>query len=251
MEELFQNTLTFMEGALNHLAKQVTPPKRLPYKDSFVYRYKEQSVLQAIVQKLARMVSCLHSARVLSEYGLFQDQAALQRMLDEFHEDILFLIYGLTSDKITPLHESYLKEFYEEEFDHENSSLESTQKRGMVPRKKIRAYISKIEGKDLDPSRAVEVSRTLGKAYSGYIHGASPHIMEMYGGNPPHYHVSGMLGTPREDKHRCDLWHYFYRGILSFGFASKAFGDQVLFEKVIEFRNHLEAGKNKGVNPRQ
>ena len=43
--------------------------------------------------------------------------------------------------------------------------------------------------------------------YSGYVHAASPHIMEMYGGNPARFHVRGMHGTPRQDEHRDDFCH--------------------------------------------
>lgn len=228
-----------MEEILNYLVGQVPPPQKVPHKDSFVFRFVEKTALQAVVQKLARMVSCLHSANILLNHGHFQDQAALQRMLDEFQEDILFLAHGLINDEITPLHEKYLNEFYKEEFDNPNSPVESTQKRAMVPRKKIRAYISRIEG-NVDPSSAVELTRTISKAYSGYIHGASPQIMDTFGGNPARFHVSGMLNTPREYEHRNDMWNYFFRGIQSFGFAALAFGDNVLFEKIINFSNHFE-----------
>ena len=102
----------------------------------------------------------------------------------------------------------------------------------MVPREKIRAYIARIEGNGLDPSRGVALTRTISKAYSGYVHGASPHIMEMYRGNPPRFHVSGMLGTPRFAVHKNDLWNYFYRGICGFAVAAKAFGDEVLFSSI-------------------
>ncbi len=40
--------------------------------------------------------------------------------------------------------------------------------------KKIQAYIANKEGSGLNPSTGVEVSRTPTKAYSGYVHAASP-----------------------------------------------------------------------------
>jgi len=126
----------------------------------------------------------------------------------------------------------YLDAFYEEEFDKPEDPLASTQKRPMVRREKIRAYIARIEGSGLDPSRGVAVTRTLSKAYSGYVHGASPHIMEMYGGEPPRFHVAGMRATPLFADHEDDLWNYFYRGICAFGFAAKAFGDEKLFASI-------------------
>jgi hypothetical protein len=63
--------------------------------------------------------------------------------------------------------------------------------------------------------------------------------MDMYGGNPPHFHVQGMRGTDRQQEHRADLWNYFYRGMLAFGMAAKAFGDEKLFLSVREFSNRF------------
>nr|WP_305908110.1 hypothetical protein [Methylomarinum sp. Ch1-1]MDP4520918.1 hypothetical protein [Methylomarinum sp. Ch1-1] len=148
MNELYKETLKFMEHAVNYFSGNVPPPKQVPFKDSFVFRYEEQSILQAIVQKLARMVTSLHSIKVLTDNGLFQDQAAIQRMLDEFQEDILFLVYGLTNGEITQIHKDYLDEFYKEEFDNQDSALKSTQKRGMVSRKKFVLMFQKLMGKN-------------------------------------------------------------------------------------------------------
>jgi len=83
----------------------------------------------------------------------------------------------------------------------------SHQSREMVPRKKIRAYLARIEGKGLDPSRAVQVTTVVSKVYSGFVHGASPHVMEIYGGNPPRFHTRGMTGTPKIEEYTRDLWN--------------------------------------------
>src|SRR5438309_6221879 len=184
MDALYELTLQNMERTLAGLVRRVPAPKRVPMGDSFAFRYVEKSIHQAIIQKLARIISGLHAARILLESGFIQEQAALQRMLDEFQEDVTFLSYAVISNDIKDLHRTYLEAFYEEEFDKPNDAVGSTQKRSMVSRQKVRAYIARIEGSGLDASRAVEVTRTISKAYSGYVHGASPHIMEMYGGNP-------------------------------------------------------------------
>lgn len=239
MDDLYFQTLRNMELTLSGLANRVPEPQRVPMGDSFAFRYVEKSIHQAIVQKLARVISTLHSARILLEYGFIQEQAALQRMLDEFMEDITFLSYAVISNDVTELHHTYLNAFYEEEFDKPEDSIGSTQKRPMMPRQKIRAYLAKIEGSGLDPSSWVAVTRTISKAYSGYVHGASPHIMEMYGGNPPKFHVSGMPGIPLFADHRDDLWNYFYRAICAFGFAAKAFGDDDLFSRIQHYRDEF------------
>ena len=235
MDELYDQTLSNMETSHATLAARVSPPRVVPFGDGFVFRYVERDIHQAIVQKLARIISGLHGARLLMSHGFVQEQAALQRMLDEFNEDVAFLAYGVISGDIPELHREYLAAFYEEEYDNPDSALNSTQKRPMIPRQRIRAYLASIEAEGLNPSSVVDVMRSVSKVYSGFVHGASPHIMDMYGGTPPRFHLRGMLGTARADDHRKDLWNSFYRSIGSFVFAAKAFGDQAFTESVLKY----------------
>ena len=246
MDDLFQETLKVLEASFAALEGQVEKPRKVLFKHSFRFRYEQKSIHQALVQKLARTVSTLHAARILLLNGFVQEQGALQRMLDEFEEDILFLANGVMSGQLTDLHEKYLSYFYEEEFEDPDNPAISPHDRAMVPRKKIRAYIAQMEDWSLDSSRSVKSAKALSKAYSGYVHGASPHIMEMYGGNPPRFHISGMLQTPRIEAHRKDLWNYFYRGMLSFILVAMVFQNHELAQKLYQYRDWFE--KQSGTN---
>jgi hypothetical protein len=70
---LYEQALEHMERTVNVFSMRVPAPRRVQYKDSFVYRYVEKTVHQALVQKLARMVSGLHAARLLLEAGFVQE----------------------------------------------------------------------------------------------------------------------------------------------------------------------------------
>ncbi|MGD0000369.1 MAG: hypothetical protein ABSE21_09745 [Bryobacteraceae bacterium] len=235
LDEIYDQTLQIMEEWHRALAARVRHPRAMVYGNGIVLRYEERGVGQALIQKLARVISGLHAASLLLAHGFFQEQGALQRMLDEFNEDILFLAYGVLYDDKTDLHRAYLAAFFQEEFDDPASAIKSTQRRPMVLRRKIRAYIARIQAHSLDPSRGAELMRTVAHIYSGFVHGASPHIMEMYYGDPPHFHVRGMLETTLASSHREDLWNYFYRGICSFVVSAKAFGDEALCQRVLEY----------------
>lgn len=239
-----------MRRTVHTLARKVPSPQKVPYRTSFVFRYIERTPQQAIVQKLARVVTTLAGAHALMENGLVQEQGALQRILQELHEDITFLAYAVIYNDLTPLHQLYLDAFYEEEFDA-NTPIDSTQKRPMVKRSKIQSYIANREGSDLDPSTGIALSRTITKTYSGFVHAASPQIMDMYGGSPAHFHVEGMLDTRRHTEYRLDLWNYYYRSILAFGIAAKAFGDEDLFNQVHEFVIEFERDANKNYTPKK
>ena len=248
-EQLYASALANMQRTVHSLAASVPPPQKVPYKTSFVFRYVEQLPEQALVQKLARVVTTLQAATVLMQHGFVQEQGALQRVIQELHEDITFLSCGLIFNDQTPLHKQFLDAFYKEEFDTDDP-IDSTQKRSTVVRSKIQAYIANKKISELDPSRMITLYKTLAKTYSGFVHAASPQIMDMYGGNPPHFHVEGMLGTRRHAEHRMDLWNYYFRSISAFGLAAKAFGDQELFDQIHDFTLKFEEAANKNHSPK-
>ncbi len=223
-----------MERTLHAFAARVPNPQRIPFKDSFVFRYVEKTVHQALVQKLARLVSGLHAAHLLWSAGFVQEQASLQRILDEINEDVSFLSFSVINNNSTEAHNTYLEAFFQEEFDP-NEQVTSSKERPMVSRKKIRAYIDRMTSGPKGSSKHLDAARTVSKTFSGYVHAASPQIMDMYGGNPPRFHVRGMRGTERQLEHSADLWNYFYRGILAFGIAAKAFGDDEMFKSIREY----------------
>lgn len=241
MLDLMERTFQDFENSMPSKPQSI----ELPF--GIAYRFKEKDIYQAMIQKLARVQSAVRAARLLLKNGFVQEQAILHRVIDETNEDIMFLVYAVTNDTITELHERFLKAFWEEEIDESGTMMRSAQKRPMIPRKKIHAYLAKIQGIDLDPSTHQEVARTISKAYSGFVHGASPHIMDMYGGNPPHFHTNGMLGTPRMEEHADDLWNYVYRSFISHIAVAKALGAkdhvEILNKHLVRFEQN--AGMRK------
>ena len=222
-----------------------TKPKFIEMSFGHVYRFEEQDINQAMIQKLARVQSLVRAAQLLHYNGFVQEQTILHRTIDETNEDIMFLVYAVTNDTITDLHERFLEAFWEEEIDESGTIMDSQQKRPMILRKKINSYLAKIGGVELDPSTQQKVVRSISKAYSGFVHGASPQIMEMYDGNPPHFHTKGMLGTSRMEAHADDLWNYVYRSFISYIAVAKALGAE---EHVEMLTNKLdEIGHSTGV----
>lgn len=218
MLELMDRTFRDFESGMPNRPRMV----KLSY--GVAYRFVEKDIYQAMFLKLARVQSLVRAAIVLLANGFVQEQGILQRAIDETNDDIMFLVYAVTNDKITELHEKFLDAFWEEEMDESGTLMESKQKRPMIPRKKIQAYLARIEEIKIDPSRQQDAAKAIYKTYSGYVHGASPHLMDMYGGNPPHFHTNGMLGTPRIQEHAADLWNYAYRSFISHIAVAKAFG---------------------------
>lgn len=237
-ESLCSRCIDHMERTVNALAARVPAPVIVERHGNPYARYQEQTIYQAIILKLTRLVSNLSAAQLLLNHGYVQEQAALQRMLDEGDEDIMFLTMAVISNDITELHARFLAAFWEEEFD-QPTAMKSTQKRPFIPRKNITSWIARHPLSGIDESTGVTITSTVYKTYSGYIHGAAPHIMDMYGGSPARFHMRGMLGTTRQKDHADDLLNYYHRVIVSFAFAAKAFGDEEMFFAIRQFSNHF------------
>ena len=187
------------------------------------------------MQKLARIISGLNAIAVLLNAGYVQEACVLFRTLDEIQEDIFFLASAQTNDARTERHDQYLQAFYAEAvFSRPEGRLEIP-KPNLVPRKKIRSHTMNVLGQGINVSQALAVGEGIGTAYSGYVHAASGNIMDMYGGHPPHFHLSGMRGTPRASECARDAENYVYRGLMATIVVANAFGDRVLVDELSKF----------------
>lgn len=154
----------------------------------------------------------------------------------------MFLTLGV-SKGITELHERFLAAFWAEEFDDFDDTVGSHRSREMIPRQKIRAYIHGFHPQD--PSTANQVAKIIAKSYSGFVHAAAPHIMEVYNPDTNQFSVSGMLGTPRATQHAGDLWNYLYRGGMTFIVAAKAFGSEDHVRMLLEHLRQFQAATGR------
>ncbi len=226
-----------MEEWFQRLLELVPQPQSVAFADSFVFRFVEKTPQQAIIQKLARIVSGLDAAHILLLNGFTQELGVQSRIFVDLDAEIAFLSFGLLREW-TQAHGKFIEYFYMEEFDNEYEPSKSSQKRPMISGDKIRAYIAKHLGSD--PSSVASATRSLNKTFSGFVHSASPQIMDMYGGNPPRFHLRGMLGTPRATDHLYDLWNYYYRGVLSFSFAAHALGSPNLGKEIAAYEPYFQ-----------
>ena len=223
MITVYKETVSILESALTALGAQIEEPSFFDDNDYPRFRHREQSIILAAYLKAVRIVSALNASLVLLEHGFIEELGVLFRTIDEFLADMVFLLSpqadgGVDKDQI-----KFLDDFYQEEFSDPKNPFMSEQKRNRVPRRKVYAALGKITGDIVNPSDGAELHRTLSQAMSGFVHGAYPHIMELYGGNPPHFHLNGMLGTPIHESYNIQDRHYYYRGVQALMLFSQVF----------------------------
>ena len=123
----------------------------------------------------------------------------------------------------------FLKNFYAEEYDDPTDPVGTSNARDIVPRSKIISHSLRYFGDRIDnPSRHLDVAIAQGRMYSGFMHGASPQIMDLCLGDPPKFHIMGMWGTQRMDAHAYDSWNYYFRTFLALINAAHALKDHEL-----------------------
>ncbi|WP_260858702.1 hypothetical protein [Paraburkholderia sp. BCC1885] len=241
-DEQYVQALGNMERTVHHLASRIDPPEwRLHSRSVYGFRYAEKGAIQAIVQKMARVVSGLRAAHILLTQGYAQEHAALCRMVDESSEDITFLSLGMIHGE-TDLHKRFLEDFYLEEFEDASRPAQTRIKRPNTPRDRIHAYLTSNPSAGPDPSSSKAMLQAIHKTFSGFVHGASPHIMETYGGprSALRFHMTGMLGTRLWQGYADSYWSYLYRGMSSFRMVAKAIGDEPRFRTIRDYLKEFE-----------
>lgn len=249
MVVLYRNTIELLENIFHRLEGRIDSPIQKPFGQDvrhFFYRYKKQTLETALVQKLARVITGLHSCLLLLQAGFFQEMAVLQRVLDDLDEEIMFLVAGRLTGTWGDTHEKFLTAFFSETFvDPLNPETALDVKRKAVSRKDIRlafdksASVMRNQGFPVD-EKMINNQRVISSVFNGYVHAGSPQILELYGGDPPHYHLNGMLGTQRYEASVQSIYNQFFRGTLSAEYVCLFLGAQGLADLTNQAKQELE-----------
>jgi hypothetical protein len=221
-----------LDQCVQALSSSFALPRRVVINDMEVFRHTQQDDLLLSFMKLVKIASHNNAAMVLIRAGYVHEVYALCRMIDEASEDIHFMEGPHGEDgKPTKQQFTFINEFFQEEFSGEDL-VESHNTRDRVPRQKVRAANARLGAGDvkLDPSREVKVVGVLSGTFSGFVHGAYVHLMELFGGPFLRFHTRGMLGTPRLQECLANQVHYVFRSLLAVeGVGYRAFREDVVY----------------------
>lgn len=215
LADYLASTLENLEMHYHKMGGAFPPPIRAKIGSNVFFRYPQQSDSLLCYLKGVKLMSTLNAALVLFRHGYALEIGALCRMADDFCNEIMFFVKPLGEGGPSKDQVRMFDDFFREEFENPDNLLGLPQARDNVPRRKINAAFGQLVKDELNPHDAQNTLATIHKAFSGYVHGACPHIMEMYGGNPPHFHMRGMLGTPRIVEWEGQLITYVYRAIMA------------------------------------
>ena len=184
--------------ALEELGTRAPKPQPTKAAGADVLRHPKPDGQLMAYLKCVRAASSLNAALALLENGYTFEVGTLCRCIDEGTEDILFLALAPGKDDTDfKYQEQLVAEFYDDELEHMAQPMEAAAGRNRVPRRIIHAALARLPVAIGNPSDSKALMQSLTRTLSGFVHGAYVHIMELYGGNPPRFHLSGMPDTPR------------------------------------------------------
>lgn len=230
--------IDLLQVAFRRLEQIVPPPQGVPIAGEELPRYVERMPEQAMIIKMARIVSGLRAIDVLILAGCFQEQATLQRVLDDAGEDIMFIGFALNNSAWSADHDQYMSEFWVDALGPDGRSM--IHKVGMLQRKKIRAFVSRCAAK-ADPDTQYQNGRLLYQTYSNFIHASAMSAMDMVRGKPARFVIDGNHSDARKFEYARDAANYFYRGIMAAFVVAKALRDEALASDLREAMDSLGA----------
>ncbi len=205
------------------------------------YRHEKKHARLFVYLKGVRWVSLFNASIVLLEAGQVHEIGILCRCMNESFEDMMLFIPSLgPDDKQKEKQERVIKEFFQEVFEEASAPILSTTKRDRLPRKQVRAAIASLPENPINPHDSAQISETIYSTFSGYVHGAYPHIMDLYSKNPPRYHMTGMLVTQRIQEWEKQLIGYAYNCVLGAWHAAEQLGDESVVQEALLLREEME-----------
>jgi hypothetical protein len=211
-----------LERQYRALSSTFPAPKMVDLGALVAPRYAKQSDPLLCFLKGVKLISTLNGALALMRAGYAQEMNVLIRVADDCCADILFMLLPRDGQQPDTQQEKFFSDFFQEEFSDHTDVLGSRQKRDMVSRKQIHSSFAQLAKDFVNPSDVQTASGVIHGVFSGYVHGAYPQIMELYG--DAGFYMSGMAGTIRQQEAAEYLTTQMHRAIMMSELVAKKLG---------------------------
>ena len=226
MQPLFAATLGRLDDAVQRLTPRIERAEFADTAGGRAYRHREKHDLLGCYLKAVRIVSSLHACMHLLRVGHVQEIYVLCRCVDEYAEDIAFMSFPDGGDgKASAEQRRFVNEYFQEEFSDGDDPVASQQDRDRVSRRKIHAALARVHSPS-NPSRSQQVQMSIHKTFSGFVHAAYVHTMDLFNGRT--YRTRGMLGTPRIEECEEQMASYIYRAAIAIALVAHRLDDEQL-----------------------
>ncbi len=213
-----------LDGVLAEMNRRLPQPV---FKDDwFQYRKEDQDARVVALSRMVRIVSGLRAVKLLGERGYLAEMGVLLRTVDDFCDEVTFLVEGHAEGKPGNQAQRFIDHFFAETLISHRPDSGQVQGPDRVKRNKIRAGQSRF----LQPENPSDVQVKVGKVdrgFDSYVHGGYPTVMELYEGRSGSFSTTGVSGSSNVAAMRRQLAYYVSRAlsVTGFGCYAMAFGD--------------------------
>jgi hypothetical protein len=166
------------------------------------FRYGIPKVEHFCLLKAARAVSALNAALELARCGYTQEIGVIMRTLAECTTHIKFVLLARDdTGTLEPKAAKYVQDYFADLTRNSAADI----KRAQVSQKTVNERLgtaldsaAQRSGGELANDRPEHLESDVYLTFSNYVHAKYPEIMDLYGGIPPHFHLRGMRGTPKD-----------------------------------------------------
>lgn len=240
MKGIYKITISALESMVKELDSEVPRPELT----SRGWRHKEifRNDILASFLKASRLVSLLNASLELLDKGYVQEVYILGRAVDETVEEVFFL--ALKEETYADRQRQLLAEFYTEETEDPLDPTSSA-KRDRVSRKRITAAISNIKISSGDPHTRNKTANAIHQLFSGFVHGAYVHLMEIFSPMPLEFPMHGVSHTPYLKVCEENFANHIYRSIIACVLVAARLKQADIRDRLIDLKNDF--GKITGV----
>jgi hypothetical protein len=241
MNDTIEAALGELERALGLFVESAGPVYLHSEGDNFRrWRFETEEPRQLLVVKAARVVSGLRALGILLDAGHVIEAGVLIRTVDDFLDDILYVVEAGQRPGPTSGQTAFVSAFFAEQV-HPDHLLEDRPGLDRTKRKEIRAAAARLLS-PTKPHRVTTLNRALDFAWDGYVHGAYQQSMELWnsGGTPNGFCTHGVSHPTLLETYRRQLAVYTQRSLNTFALIASVIDLPGLRDSLVTTRKTME-----------
>ena len=238
-----RRALDSLGECVDALCKLVPVPEFQGESEREWWRFPNEGPLELALVKLARVTSGLNAIAVLLEKCYTVEAMALIRTVDDFVDEVTFVLEAVNRDSPTKPQAAFLKGFFEEVVRKPEEMLEDRRGPDRVKKRQIQAS----QGRYLDESNPDAVrrkTRAIDETFNGYVHGGYPHSMELWKGDAHGnggFMLQGTVGAQYAESYWRQHAYYVSRALSVAGMVALHAGRRDISHTAKAARDRFEA----------
>lgn len=237
-----RKALAKLSEAVHVLLAQTKPPTLKGPKDHQWFKFPQETVYELILVKAVRVVSGLNAMTTLLYDGYTVEAAVVLRTIDDFIDEITYLIESIEREEMTSGQKAFVAAFFSATIQPLEEKLKDRPRPDRAKRKEIQAS----QGRYLDdsnPDRFRKFAKAIDGTLDGFVHGDYPHSMELFLGTAKggHFLLEGTLGSHFVESMWTQHGFYVSRAFSVLGMVALKAGLPECVDELREARNAFEA----------